>query len=73
MYSVSIVVCQFIGVPLSSRPRLYISVAVLVPSSASPDVLDLGLLLVLVQSNFSYPGSMGPTGAHMCENAHNSE
>ena len=26
-----------------------------------------------VQSNLSNPGSVGPTGARMCENAHNSE
>ena len=42
----SIVVCQFIGVPQLSPSRLYISVALLVPSSASPDVLGLGLLVL---------------------------
>ena len=29
--------------------------------------------MLQVQSNLSYPGSVGPTGARMCENAHNSE
>ena len=28
---------------------------------------------VKVQSNLSNPGSVGPTGARMCESAHNSE
>ena len=26
-----------------------------------------------IQSNLSYPGSVGPTGARMCENSHNFE
>ena len=31
------------------------------------------VLKYVIQLNLNYPGSMGPTGARMCVNAHNSE